>query len=249
MNTKLALLLVASAIATVGLLFLYKSTYPYVLASEEARASTMVTEAQSAELSAATRSSDMIGYGILGALLCSVVAFVTSLGKPLSAWVPGLLLGLVCGALFGAAAGWLGHWFESKPAFSFDDIMMHVLVRSFVMFLPLTIVCGAVAALSYRSGKAIGSGIGGAVMGLVGVVALYAVLSGTLTQAEGRHKIFPAWESNRGLLLGSMFSLIGVGVLMQFRSLTCSGPTCAGQTCTGESQVAQSGGGKESNKG
>jgi hypothetical protein len=245
MKTKLALLLMASAIATAGLLFLYKSTYPYVLASEEARASLTVTEAQSAELNAATKSSDMIAYGILGALLCSVVTFVTSLGKPISARVPGLLLGLVCGSLLGLAAGWLGHWFESNPSLSQDDMMMHILVRSYVMFLPLAIVCGAVAGMGYKSGKAIGSGIAGSAIGLVGVVALYAVLSGTLTPAEGRYKIFPSFDANRVLLLGSMFSMIGFGILMQIRSLTCSGPKC-----TPESQQAQSGGHvEEPNKG
>ncbi len=210
MVRHLALTVVSSLLLTAALTYFYGSTYPYVLASEEARASIVVTESQLVELKAATHSSDRIAYAILGAVVCTVMPLLVSVGQPIKRQL--------IGAVSGIAAACLGHWFDNHPSITFSQDSMHVLVRWIVMLVPIAIACGIAVGIAYSSPKTIVARIVGAVVGVVIAGGLYGFLAGIVTIAEEKHKIFPFHPSNRAMIIGSVLCFVGLVMLLQYNS-------------------------------
>ncbi len=218
MVRHLALTVVSSLLITAALTYFYGSTYPYVLASEEARTSVVVTEAQLVELKAATQSSDRIAYAIFGALACTVMPLLVSVGQPIKKQLIGAAAGLPLGAISGIAAACIGHWFDNHPSITFSEDSMHVLVRWIVMLVPIAIACGIAVGIAYSSVKTIVARIVGAVVGVVIAGGLYGFLAGVVTIAEEKHKIFPFHPGNRTMIIGSVLCFVGLVMLLQYNS-------------------------------
>lgn len=212
------LTIVSTLLLTAALTYFYGSTYPFVLASEEARTSVVVTESQLVELKAATRSSDQIAFAILGAVACTVMPLLVSVGQPIKKQLIGAAVGLPLGAFAGLAAAYLGHWFDNHPSININEASMHVLIRWIVMLVPMAIACGIAVGVTYSSAKSIVARIVGAIVGVVIVGGLYGFLSGLVTTAEEKHKIFPFHLGNRAMIIGGILSFIGFVMLLQYNS-------------------------------
>ena len=81
MLRNLVILIAVTVLISIGLGLLFERVYPFVLASETARTSIVVTPEQTLELRAAARASDMIAFAIFAAVACGGIA--VCLGKPL----------------------------------------------------------------------------------------------------------------------------------------------------------------------
>ena len=215
MKKMLAMLAVTTAVFTVVVFFVIRSTYPFVLASEEARRSVEVTVSQMKELRSAELSSDMIAFGIFSALLCGVSAVCFSISKNVSGQLVGLAIGLLLGAIAGAGTGWLGHWLELNPAFEIKDPIVYSVVRWCIMLLPVAIAAGIATSISTRSFNQMVHSVIGAIMGAVAAAMIYAVVAGTLTTMESRSKILPFHDANRILIIAASMFCIGTGIVLQ----------------------------------
>jgi hypothetical protein len=222
-----ALTVISTLLLTAALTYFYGSTYPFVLASEEARASVVVTESQLVELKAATHSSDRIAYAILGAVVCTVMPLLVSVGQPIKKQLIGAAAGLLLGAIAGIAAACLGHWFDNHPSININEASMHVLVRWIVMLVPIAIACGIAVGVTYSSAKSIVARIVGAIVGVVIAGGLYGFLSGIVTTAEEKHKIFPIHGGNRAMIIGCLLCFVGLVMLMQYNSEQATLRKCA----------------------
>ena len=215
MKKMLALLAIATAAFTLVVFGVVRSTYPYVLASEEARKSVEVTVSQMKELRSAELSSDMIAFGIFSALLCGVLASCLGVSKNVSGRFGGLVIGLVLGAIAGAGMGWIGHWLELNPAFEIEDPTVYSMVRWCIMLLPVAIAAGIATSISTKSFNQIAHAVVGAIMGAVAAAMIYAIVAGTFTTMESRSKILPFHDANRMLIIAASMFCIGVGIVLQ----------------------------------
>lgn len=217
MLQKTLFVLLLSVALTTGLTFLLQKTYPYVLASEEARKSVEVTPAQQAELNGVDRSNDMIAFAIIGAVTCGLLPLAIATKRDPKTSGLGIGSGLVLGALGGMAAGWLGHWIEDSPLFDFGDLMTHTLIRWILMLTPVAIAFGVANGLADGKTQSIGKGIVGGILGIVVASAIYAFLAGVISTPEGRNKILPFYDANRAIIIAAVVVCMGLGVLLQNR--------------------------------
>lgn len=218
MPRKILFVLVATALFTASLTGLLHFTYPFVLASEEARKSIAVTPEQQAELASATLASDMIAFAIFGGSLCAFLALLLGIAPKGATRGIGAGAGLGLGAITGAAAAWLGHWIELNPAFEMPDPMVYIVVRWVIMLAAVGIAAGvAVALASNHLRNVVNMAIGG-LLGVAASAITYGLLSGVVTTPEGRHKILPFHDANRVMLFASVFAFVGLGILLQFRA-------------------------------
>ncbi|MCU0715671.1 MAG: hypothetical protein MUD03_06045 [Pirellula sp.] len=218
MPRKILFVLIATALFTASLTGLLHYTYPFVLASEEARKSIAVTPEQQAELASATLASDLIAFAIFGGSLCATLALLLGTASQGAAKGIGAAAGLGLGAITGAAAAWLGHWIELNPAFEMSDPMVYIVVRWVLMLAAVGIAAGfAVALASNKLSNIVNIAIGG-LLGVAASAITYGLLSGVITTPEGRHKILPFHDTNRVMLFASAFAFVGIGILLQLRT-------------------------------
>ncbi|XZE43213.1 hypothetical protein SH467x_002766 [Pirellulaceae bacterium SH467] len=218
MPRKVLFVLLATPLFAALLTALFHFTYPFVLASEEAQKSIMVTPAQQAELASATLASDLIAYAITGGILCGALALLVGSAPSLSHRGIGASIGLGLGAITGAAAAWLGHWIELNPSFEISDPMVYIVVRWVLMLALLGISAGVAVALASNHWKNAVNLIVGGLLGVVATAITYGLLVGLVTTPEGRHKILPFHDANRAILFTSAFAYIGLGILLQLRT-------------------------------
>lgn len=219
--TRSLVLLIAITLASMFAMHgVFSTKYPFVLASEEARKSLEVTTAQMKELRAAELASDMIAYGIFGALLCGALASCCSAAKSTGGQILGLVVGLLGGAAAGVATGWLGHWLELNPAFAIADPMIYAIVRWSIMLLPIAIVAGLAISISKSGESKYANAIAGACFGAVIAAMIYSISVGTFTTIESRSKILPFHDTNRMMLVGLCVFCIGVGAVFQLHRKT-----------------------------
>ena len=215
MKKMLALLAIATAVSTLMVFGAIRFTYPYMLASEEARKSIEVSVSQMKELRSAELSSDMIAFGIFSALLCGVLASCLGVSKNVSGRFGSLVIGLVLGAIAGAGMGWIGHWLELNPAFEISDPTVYTVVRWCIMLLPVAIAAGIATSISTKSFNQIAHSVIGALLGAVGAAMIYAVVAGTFTTIESRSKVLPFHDANRILIISASTFCIGIGIFLQ----------------------------------
>lgn len=218
MPRKVLFILIAAPLFAALLTALLHFTYPFVLASEEAQKSIMVTPAQQAELASATLASDLIAYAITGGILCGALALLVGFAPSASQRGVGAAIGLGIGAIAGAAAGWLGHWIELNPSFEISDPMVYIVVRWVLMLAVLGIAAGVSVGLASNNMKNAINLVVGGLLGVVATAILYGLLVGLVTTPEGRHKILPFHDANRALLFAAAFAFIGLGILLQLRT-------------------------------
>ncbi len=211
----LAMLVLVVASLTFAVFEIYSTSYPFVLASEEARKSLEVTPSQMLELRSAELSSDMIAYGIFSALMCGALAACCSRSENTAGQLLGLAIGLVVGAIAGAGMGWIGHWLELSPAFVISDPMIYSVVRWSIMLLPVAIAAGIATSISTFSPNEIGHAVMGAILGAVSAAAVYSVVAGSVTTIEARSKILPFHDANRVLIVAASIFCMGVGIILQ----------------------------------
>jgi MFS family permease len=211
----LALFVVFCVVSIAGLGYLYKSSYPFVLASEEARRSLEVTDEQMSELKSAALSSDMIAFGIMGAVLAG--GFAALLGK--ATQTSKRPIGLVAGAVLGLGAGALGamagHWFVESPPFDINDPMLYSFVRWILILGGVAGAAGLATALVGNFQKDAANAVIGALIGLFAAAAIYALASGSMTTAEQKNKILPHHFDNQLLIIVASFTCIGLGIISQ----------------------------------
>jgi hypothetical protein len=234
MLRNLVLLIALTALISIGLGLLFEKVYPFVLASETARTSIVVTPEQTLELKAAARASDMIAFAIFSAVTCGVIA--VCLGKHTNQnrrWV-GLGLGVALGIVAGASAGWIGHWFEENPALDFEDPMIYSLVRWAVMLAPMGIAVGIASSDFGHWQSQLFHLIVGALIGVMAASVIYAFLSGLATVLEGKPKIFPHFLSNRILIMSSTIFCVGLGIITQAQGTKKESSSIQGDQSTSE---------------
>jgi len=165
MIRNMILVVVFVAMATAALTYLCGQSYPFVLASKQAREALEVTESQQLELSQAAMKSDMVALGILIATLCSGFAILIAHQNTMTKQSIGGLSGLVLGGVSGALAGWFGHWFLYNSPIDIQDPMVYHVVRWTAMFVPIAIACCVAVAIG-GSFKRFGNTIVGAILGI-----------------------------------------------------------------------------------
>jgi hypothetical protein len=215
MLRNLVILIAVTVLISIGLGLLFERAYPFVLASETARTSIVVTPEQTLELKAAARASDMIAFAIFAAVACGAIA--VCLGKHTNQnrrWM-GLGIGVALGIVAGASAGWIGHWFEAHPDLDFEDPMIYSLVRWAVMLAPLGIAVGIASSDFGHWRSQLFHLIVGALIGIMAASVIYALLSGMATVLEGKTKIFPHFLSNRILIMATTVFCVGLGIITQ----------------------------------
>jgi hypothetical protein len=203
-----SLFAIISVIVALGFCGILHVGYPFVLASEQARTSLEVTQEQRDELDSALKSSDLRAFAIFGAMICVVtgLGFMNGANPVQLATVVGT--GIVLGGVSGWMMGLIGYWFHQNLIDSLSDVMVHVVARLFVMFIPIALAVGLVAAVATRNGRNFGSAFGGAVLAAIVAAAGYGVLSGVITPLELVRDIMPAHEVNRVLLFMLAFPAI-----------------------------------------
>jgi len=204
---------VFAAMATAALTYLCGQHYPSVLASKQARDAIDITESQQRELNQAAMLSDMVAFGILSATLCSGLAILIAHQNTMTKRSVGGLLGLVLGGVSGALAGWFGHWFLYNSPIDIQDPMVYHVVRWTAMFVPIAVACCIAVAIG-GSFKHFGNTIVGAILGVIASSVVYALLSGVVTLAEPKHKVFPFYMSNQILAFFSTIVCIGIGIAL-----------------------------------
>jgi hypothetical protein len=198
--------------ASAGLLWFYQTYHPLVLASAEARKSVEVSSEQLNELNAAEMFSDMISFALLGGVLSSGLALISATKRPMSRFF-GLLTGLALGAVAGAAAGFIGHWFDDSPYIQISDPMLYSCLRWALMLILIPFAVAAACAVGADFKKDFVGAFLGAFIGILCAAFLYAILSGMVTTVEGRNKIFPHHFSNRVLIVVATIFCTASGVL------------------------------------
>jgi hypothetical protein len=234
MLRNLLILIALTALISIGLGLLFEKVYPFVLASETARTSIVVTPEQTLELKTAARASDMIAFAIFAAVACGVIA--VCLGKHTNQnrrWM-GLGIGVALGIVAGASAGWIGHWFEENPALDFEDPMIYSLVRWAFMLAPVGIAV-AIASSDFGHWQSqLFHLIVGALIGVIAASVIYAFLSGMATVFEGKTKIFPNFLSNRILIMASTIFCVGLGIITQAQGTKKESSSLDGDQSTSE---------------
>lgn len=215
MLSRVVAICILGLIASCGHFYLLKSSYPFVVASPEARASIEVTEAQHTELKAAQLQSEAIAFGAFGVLLCVAVALVGLPPNNAATWLITLLAAGLLGALAGGAMSFLGHLFHDSFAASIADPLVHTVLRLTVMLLPVAIAAGIVAALARRSKQVASDAIVGALLGALLTAVAYGVLAGSVTSLENIGSVLPADNQNRFLLFSLAMVCIGVACVYQ----------------------------------
>ncbi|MFO0941162.1 MAG: hypothetical protein U0930_10370 [Pirellulales bacterium] len=210
MVRQIIVVALAAMLVTCALTFLFKASYPFVLASEEARTSLTVTNEQLTELKSATQSSDRIAFGIAGILIAMTVTTSIAGFRSVGA-MKAIAFAALGGLLTGVLAAPIGHWFDNNPAIGLEGSMA-ILVRWMAMLSPLAIVCGISFAIGLGKPNTIANSVIGALLGLVLASCLYSFASGVLTIVEDQHKILPQHDSNRALIFAAVTGLIGVTI-------------------------------------
>lgn len=182
-------------------------------ASQEARESVVVTEAQSAELDSSAYRVDMIAYAIYGTLITGLCGLVCPKIGTTTSRLRGLFGGFVLGGLAGCAMAALGHWFDDVVTIPRDP-MLYWLQRWALMLVPLGLAIGIATAIGGTKGGAKGEPIIGALLGSLGAAILYCLFSGELTPVESHHTIYPGFASNRWLVLTLAAVLSGSGAIV-----------------------------------
>lgn len=213
MIAKIFLYLAVAAAAAAGSYFIIQSTYDETaFASEEARTSLEVSEAQSAELLASTTTSNMIAYAILGALMTGASGFAANPRALPAGRGIGLVVGLILGAVAGVAMAQIGHLYDAKIAFPRDP-MLYWVGRLFAMFSVLGIACGVAIAAAGKFSKDITDAIVGGLLGAGALTIIYCFVAGAATRIEGHQYIYPAFPENRAVLIG-LSILVGFGSML-----------------------------------
>ncbi len=178
---------------------LMHASYPWVLASEEARKSLEVTKEQRDELDAALKNSDRIALSIIGVAICCTLCagYVASPSRAAYA-IPAAVVG---GAIAGALSCEIGYWFHGNFVERVADPMVHVVARLGLMFIPICIAAGATAVTASGLKSDFTSAAAGGLLGTVTAAALYVVLSGVVTPLELVRDIMPGHSINRSLLI------------------------------------------------
>jgi hypothetical protein len=215
MILRLTIFTLVALAASTGLWLLFQKTYDaHRFASDEARRALAVSQEQSAELQASTRTSDMIAYGIFGAVVAAVSGLLCHPTARTPGRLRGALVGLVLGGLAGVAAAQLGHGFDARTVFPADP-MVYWIERWALILLPLCLAVAIAVASAGQFTRHILDCLFGAVIGGALATIIYCVVSGALTPIEGHQFIFPAAPANRLLILGLAAVLIGGIVLVQ----------------------------------
>ncbi len=215
MAGKLFALVAFATVAGIGYCVLISQTYPFVLASEEARRSVEVTDSQRAELNAAKHSSDLIAYSIFGAMLCIVVAIVGSHPGSALHRLLSILVGGALGGIAGIGMGFIGYLFHDAMISVLADPMVHMFSRLSAMFLPVALAIGLTMAFASKSKETAVNATMGAVVGALLTSLLYGILSGLVTPLEIVGAIYPAHTENRYLLFLVAFLAIGIITFVQ----------------------------------
>lgn len=195
------ILLIATSAAVY---FLWQATHDtYRFASEEARTSLEVTEAQSAELKGAAIKSDAIAFGIMGAAFAAVIGFAANPKTTIGKRVVGGLTGVVLGAIGGAIAGYIGHWHDVKYLYPSDPVF-YWLGRWAMMIGPIAVAAGIAVSASGNPAKLLKDSLVATIIGGGLVVVFYCFMTGSITPIESHERVFPAFSQNRILLLALM---------------------------------------------
>lgn len=182
-------------------------------ASQEARESVVVTEAQSAELNSSAYRVDLIAYAIYGALITGLCGLVCPKVGSTTSRLRGLLGGFVLGGLAGCAMAALGHWFDDAVAMPRDP-MLYWLQRWALMLAALGLAIGIATVMGGAKGGSQSEPIVGALLGSIGAAILYCLFSGEFTPVESHHTIYPGFASNRWLILTLAAVLSGSGAIV-----------------------------------
>ncbi len=201
---RFAIVLVMAMLVSLVSWGILNQTYAHrSFASKEAQETLTVSEELSNELLASRLKSDLIAYGLFSALLASVCGAVCVPRKFVASIGVAALLGLLLGAVGGAAGAWLGHLHDAKMVFS-GDPMIYWITRWLAVLLPIGLTAGVAASLNSQA-KLVDAVVAGAIGAAVAALMICFV-SGSLTPIELHSEIFPAHSSNRILT----FSLAAV---------------------------------------
>lgn len=214
MLPKLILSLLLLIAVSAGFVYYCESKYPFVLASEAARTSLMVSEAQLTELNQATMQSDMIVFAVVGAAFSAILALVLSKPAKSIQRIMGAFFGLVAGAILGALGGWIGHQFLN-PALGEMEISIYQCLRMLGIMIPIGIAASLAVGVGGQMKTDFGKALVGAILGIVAAALAYSVLSGLVTTVENRHKVFPHHMPNRLLMLTGTAIAVAVGMAIQ----------------------------------
>jgi len=81
------------------------------------------------------------------------------------------------------------------------------------MFVPIAVACCVAVAIG-GSFKRFGNTILGAILGVIASSVIYSLLSGVVTLAEPKHKVFPFYLSNQILAFFSSIVSVGIGIVL-----------------------------------
>lgn len=185
------------------------NTYAYdAFASEEAKVSLEVTEAQSAELIASRKKSDILAFAVFAAGLAGVCGALAHGNSNVTHMLAGGVTGVILGGMAGTLGAVLGHYHDTNFSFG-ANALTYWFLRWLMILGPIGLACGVSAQLGVRR-----LGADGPVGGIIGVcvaVSAYCLLSGMVTDLESHQNVFPGASSNRLLvMLLSTISLAGL---------------------------------------
>ncbi len=188
--------------------------YAYdAFASVETRQSLEVTEAQTAELIASRIKSDLITFGVIGALLAALAGSGAAPGTTLQQRGLGGAIGIVIGGIFGAMAGYLGNLHDANVAFPSDPTFYWV-GRWALLFGLMGVAAGIAAGIT--AGKRLASdAVVGSLIGAGIAILLYCFLSGSITPNESHENVLPGHSGNRLLMLLDLFVVIPTLIAVQ----------------------------------
>lgn len=186
-------------------------TYQYdAFASKETQSSVEVTEAQSAELLASRKKSDMIAYATIGGVFALVIALAEA--RKLSFLIA---IAPVLGVFGGALGSVIGHWQDTQMRLDGNQVL-YWFARWAAILLPIGAACGVAAQFSSRTRGA--NGIVGGIVGAALSALIYGTLSGSVTPNESRQDIFPIHSSNRLLVILLTGISVAIVVHLQLKS-------------------------------
>lgn len=209
MIARVAVAMLLGLLVTVGIYFWAEYDYDrFRFVSEETMALSVLNEEQNTEIDASIFKNDQIGFTIYGAAITAICGLWCSPTASLGGRIMGFIGGAVLGAAAGAGANFVGHYFDRSIPFP-SDPMLYWVGRWFAILTPIALACALVAFLSgKRSGKILGEGIAGAVLGMAAAVIVYCLTSGALTDIENHDFVFPGFPANRMLVFGLASVLI-----------------------------------------
>ena len=221
---SIAFLTLLSILVTSAWVLILSQGYPFVLAGEEARQSLTVTAEQNAEIRQAKRSSDVIAFGIAGALLTAAVsvsvwpslASAVPPASPKLPWSSGAFFAffnVLAGVLAGIAGGWIGAALESSTEIDIQDPMLYQMVKACAMLAPLALAVAIPYGIASRSLSSLGKATVGTLLGMVIGGVIFGILCGSVSQNEGRELVIPFHNVNRFLFLFVGVMGIGIGLL------------------------------------